>query len=101
MKIRPMNDNVLISRLETVDVTPGGIIIPYASQKKSAQAKVVAVGPGKVDKNGRFVETTVKPGDIVLLSEWSGQEVQVDGEDLLFVGEPEILAVIESETKIG
>jgi chaperonin GroES len=96
MEIRPMNDNVLIRRAEVQDVTPGGIIIPEAAKRKSTRAEVVAVGPGKVDKNGlRFIETTVKPGDIVLLSEWSGQEVVVDGETLLFVGEPEILAVIE------
>lgn len=95
MEIRPMNDNVLIKRADVQDVTPGGIIIPEAAKRKSTRAEVVAVGPGKVDKNGRFIETTVKPGDLVLLSEWSGQEVVVDGETLLFVGEPEILAVIE------
>jgi chaperonin GroES len=95
MILKPMNDNVLIKRAATADTTPGGIIIPEVAKRKATRAQVVAVGPGKVDKSGRFIETTVKPGDMVLISEWSGQEISVDGEVHIFVGEPEILAVFE------
>jgi chaperonin GroES len=97
MKLKPMTDNVLIRREKAQDVTPGGIIIPDVAQREPTTAEVVAVGSGKVTKQGVFVPTTVKPGDKVLISEWSGQQVELDGQTHLFVSEGEILAVLSDE----
>jgi chaperonin GroES len=98
MKLKPMSDNVLIQRTAAQEVTPGGIIIPDAAQKKTTTAVVVAVGPGKVSKDGVLLPMTVKPGDTVLLSEWSGQEIELGGEKHIFVGEGEILAIFETSS---
>jgi chaperonin GroES len=97
MKIRMIGNNVLLKRAASEAVTPGGIIIPDSHQKKSTYAEVVAVGPGAVNKQGVFVETTVKPGDTVLMSQWTGAEMKHDGQSLLIAGEDEILAVVEND----
>lgn len=97
MKLRPIQDNVLIRRLPQETVTPGGIIIPDKAQAKATQAEVVAAGPGKHNKEGVLIPMTVKPGDKILISKWSGHEVTVDGEVHVFVGQDEIVAVLEEE----
>lgn len=93
MNVRPLNDRVLVTRLESEAVSPGGIIIPEKARTKSTRAKVVAVGPGRRLDNGKRVEPLVKPGDIVTLGKYSGNEVEVNGEKCLFVIGEEILAV--------
>jgi chaperonin GroES len=95
MKIRPLGDRVLVKRLESEERTKGGIIIPDTAKEKPIEAKVVAVGPGKRDDNGKLVEPSVKAGDRVLFGKYSGTEVKLDGEEHLILREEDILGVIE------
>ncbi|MBR7158395.1 MAG: co-chaperone GroES [Alphaproteobacteria bacterium] len=96
MKFRPLHDRVLLKRVEEDKKTLGGIIIPDTAKEKPSQGEVIAVGPGGRDEDGKIVQMSVKVGDRVLFSKWSGTEVKVDGEDLLIVKESEILGVIEA-----
>ena len=95
MKILPTGNGVLIKRADPATTTPGGIIIPDMSQEKATEAIVLGVGPGKVLGNGRRVEPNVKIGDRVILSKWSGAELEIDGKDYLIVSEDEIMVVYE------
>ena len=95
MKIRPLQDRVLIKRLEETTKTAGGIIIPDTAKEKPSEGLVEAVGPGAVGTDGKVVPMTVKVGDKVLFGKWSGSEVKVNGEERLLVKESEILGVIE------
>lgn len=94
MQLKMLADKVLMRRAEAEAVSPGGIIIPEKAKEKSTYATVVAVGPGKFE-HGKFVETTVKEGEMVLLPKWGGDTVKVNGEDLLVVVESDILAIVE------
>ena len=95
MKIRPLQDRVLINRLEETTKTAGGIIIPDTAKEKPSEGLVEAVGPGAVGTDGKVIPMTVKVGDKVLFGKWSGSEVKVNGEERLLVKESEILGVIE------
>ena len=95
MKIRPLQDRVLIKRLEETTKTAGGIIIPDTAKEKPSEGLVEAVGPGAVGTDGKVIPMTVKVGDKVLFGKWSGSEVKVNGEERLLVKESEILGVIE------
>ena len=95
MKIRPLQDRVLIKRLEETTKTAGGIIIPNTAKEKPSEGLVEAVGPGAVGTDGKVIPMTVKVGDKVLFGKWSGSEVKVNGEERLLVKESEILGVIE------
>ncbi len=94
MKIKPLQDRVIVKRLEEEEKTAGGIIIPDTAKEKPQQGKVLAVGPGKVLEGGTRVEMTVKVGDKVLFGKYSGSEVKLDGEELLIMREDDILGVI-------
>ena len=94
--IRPLNDRVLIKRLEAEQKTAGGILIPDNAKEKPAEGLVVAVGNGKLLDNGQRLTIAVKEGDKVLFGKWSGSEVKIQGQDYLLVKEDEILAVIEA-----
>ena len=94
--IRPLNDRVLIKRLEAEQKTAGGILIPDNAKEKPAEGLVVAVGNGKVLENGDRVYLSVKEGDKVLFGKWSGSEVKVSGQDYVLMKEDEILAVVEA-----
>ena len=100
MSFRPLHDRVLIRPLEQDTKTKGGIIIPDTAKEKPVEGKVVAVGPGARDENGKLHPLDIKVGDRVLYGKWSGTEVKVDGEDLLIVKESDVMGVIE-ETKAG
>ena len=100
MSFRPLHDRVLIQPLEQDTKTKGGIIIPDTAKEKPVEGKVVAVGPGARDENGKLRPLDVKVGDHVLYGKWSGTEVKVDGEDVLIVKESDIMGVIE-QTKAG
>jgi len=100
MSFRPLHDRVLIQPLEQEAKTKGGIIIPDTAKEKPVEGKVIAVGPGGRDENGKLRPLDVKVGDRVLYGKWSGTEVKVDGEDVLIVKESDIMGVIE-ETKAG
>lgn len=95
MKIRPLQDRVLIKRVEEEEKTKGGIIIPDTAKEKPMEGLVVAVGPGALDKDGRRREPEVKQGDRILFSKYSGTDVKIDGEDHLIMREEDILAVLD------
>jgi chaperonin GroES len=96
MKIRPLADRVLVRRVEAEERTKGGIVIPDTAKEKPTEAKVVAIGKGKVGDDGEVQPLTVKVGDRVLLSRYGGSEVRLNGEEHLIVREDEIYAIIES-----
>jgi len=95
MKIRPLNDRLLVKRLEEEAKTAGGIIIPDTAKEKPAEGKVMAVGPGKLNDKGERVGLQVKEGDRVLFSKYGGTDVKLDGDDYLIMREDDILGVIE------
>src|SRR5438477_10858260 len=101
MKLRPLQDRVLIRRVEPETKTLGGIFIPDTAQEKPAEGEVVAVGPGVRDEQGKLHPLDVRSGDRVLFSKWSGTEVKLDGEDLMMMKESDLLGVLDTtiETK--
>jgi chaperonin GroES len=94
ISIKPLQDRVIVQRLEEEEKTAGGIIIPDSAKEKPQQGKIVAVGPGKVLEGGTKVELTVKAGDTVLFGKYAGSEVSLDGADYLIMREDDILGVI-------
>jgi chaperonin GroES len=95
MKIRPLNDRILVQRLEGEEKTKGGIIIPDTAKEKPAEGKVVAVGNGKLNDKGDRVPVEVKVGDRVLFSKYGGTEVKIEGTEYLIMREDDILGVVE------
>ena|SRR5215813_11056141 len=96
MKFRPLQDRVLIKRLEDgVEKTKGGLYIPDTAKEKPQQGKVIAVGKGRVSEEGKVTPLDVKAGDKVLFGKYSGSEIKVDGEELLIMREEDILGVVE------
>ncbi|PIE57551.1 MAG: co-chaperone GroES [Desulfobulbus propionicus] len=96
MNIRPLNDRILVKRLEGEEKTAGGIIIPDSAKEKPAEGEIVAVGPGKLGDNGERVAMDVAVGDRVLFSKYGGTDVKLDGEDYLIMREDDILGVVEA-----
>ena len=94
MNLKPLRDRVLLKRLEEEEKTAGGIIIPDTAKEKPMEAKVLAVGPGSRNDKGQVTPMDVKNGDRVLIGKWAGTEVTVDGQDLLIVGESDIMGVL-------
>ena len=94
-KIIPLGDRVLVKRLEADEVTKGGIILPDSAKEKPREAKVISVGAGQLNEEGKRTPLTVKKGDRVLFSAYGGTEIKVGGEDYLILSEDEILAIIE------
>lgn len=95
MKVRPLHDRVLVKRVEEEKKTKGGIIIPDSATEKPIEGKVVAVGNGRVDKDGKVSALDVKAGDRVLFGKYSGTEVKIDGVEHLIMREDDILAVMD------
>jgi chaperonin GroES len=95
MKIVPLNDRVLVKRVEEVQMTKGGIFIPDTAKEKPIEGKVTAVGSGKIADNGERVALPVKAGDRVLFGKYAGTEIKVEGEEHLMMREDDILAIIE------
>ena len=95
MKIRPLHDRIIVKRLDEETKTAGGLFIPDTAKEKPIQGKVLAVGAGKRDKDGKLVALDVKAGDKVLFSKYSGTEVKIDGEEHLIMREDDLLAVID------
>ena len=96
MKIRPLNDRLLVERLEEETTTAGGIIIPDSAKEKPAEGKIVAAGKGKRNKKGEHMSMEVKVGDRVLFSKYGGTDVRVEGVDYLIMREEDILGVVEA-----
>jgi chaperonin GroES len=94
MAFRPLGDRVLIKRVDEEEKTKGGIIIPDTAKEKPQEGKVVSVGPGARDENGKLQPLDVKKGDRILFGKWSGTEVKIDGEDLLIMKESDVLGVL-------
>jgi chaperonin GroES len=95
MKIRPLNDRVIVQRIAEEEVTKGGIIIPDSAKEKPQEGKVIAVGNGKVLENGTKLPMDVKVGDKILFGKYAGTEIKIEGEELLMMREDDILGVIE------
>ena len=94
MKIRPLNDRILVVRIGETEKTTGGIIIPDTAKEKPQEGKVVAVGPGKWDDNGKRVPLEVKKGDRVLFGKYAGNEITIEGVEHLMMREDDILGII-------
>merc|ERR1712138_123826 len=94
MKFRPLHDRVVVERLDSDEKTAGGIIIPDSAQEKPMQGKILAVGGGARDDNGKIQPLDVKQGDTVLFGKWSGTEVKIDGKDLLIMKESDIMGIV-------
>ena len=95
MTFRPLQDRVVLKKVEEEQKSAGGIIIPDTAQERSVKGDVVAVGPGKKDKDGEHMEMSVKPGDRVMYGKFAGTEVSIDGEDHLVMREEDIIAQVE------
>jgi chaperonin GroES len=94
MKIRPLNDRVLVVRIEEKEKTSGGIIIPDTAKEKPQEGKVIAVGPGKWDENGKRIPPDVKKDDRVLFGKYSGNEITIEGVEHLIMREDDILGIM-------
>ena len=95
VRIRPLHDRVIVQRLEEGEQKVGGIIIPDTAKEKPQQGKVIAVGKGKVEKDGKITPLDVKANDTVLFGKYAGQEIKIDGNEYLIIREEEVLGVIE------
>ena len=97
MKIRPLQDRVIVKRLEEEEKTKGGIIIPDTAKEKPQEGKVTAVGKGKVTEDGKLIPMDVKVGDRILFGKYSGAEIKIAGEEHLIMREDDILGIIEGK----
>ena len=97
MKIRPLQDRVIVKRLEEEEKTKGGIIIPDSAKEKPQEGKVIAVGKGKVTEEGKVIPLDVKVGDKILFGKYSGTEIKIEGEEHLIMREEDILGIIEGK----
>ena len=94
MKVKPLNDRVLVQRIEEVQVTKGGIVIPDSAKEKPIEGRIIAVGPGKMSDAGNRMTLQVKVGDRVLFGKYAGTEIKIEGEEYLMMREEDLLAVI-------
>lgn len=97
MKIRPLQDRVIVKRLAEEEKTKGGIIIPDTAKEKPQEGKVIAVGKGKVTEEGKLIPLDVKAGDKILFGKYSGTEIKIEGEEHLIMREEDILGIIEGK----
>ena len=97
MKIRPLQDRILVERIEE-ELKKGGIIIPDSAKEKPQQGKVIAAGPGRIDEKGNRIPMEVKKGDTILFGKYSGNEIRIGEEEHLIMREDDVLAVIEKES---
>jgi chaperonin GroES len=95
MKIKPLQDRLVIKRIEEEEKTKGGIIIPDSAKEKPQEGRVVAVGDGKMLESGQKAPMTVKPGDKILFGKYSGSEIKIDGEEHLIMREDDVLGIVE------
>jgi len=97
MKIRPLHDRLIVKRLEEEEKTRGGIIIPDTAKEKPIEGKVIAVGEGRISKEGKKIPMEIKKGDRILFAKYGGTEVKIDGDEHLMMREEDVLAIIEKE----
>ena len=98
MKFRPLHDRVVVERIDAEAKSAGGIIIPDTAKEKPQQGKVVGVGPGGRDESGKLIPIDLRVGDQVLFGKWSGNEVKIDGAELLIMKESDIMGVLDEAT---
>lgn len=98
MKIKPLHDNILVKRVEEAEKTKGGIYIPDTAKEKPAEGEVVAVGSGRIGKDGKLIPLAVKEGDRVLFQKYAGTEVKIEGEEYLIMDEDSVMAIIERDS---
>ena len=96
MKVKPLHDRIMVQRLESDKKTTGGIIIPDTAKEKPQEAKVIAVGPGRTDDEGKKIPMELKAGDKILFGKYSGTDVKIDGVEHLIMKEDDVLGIIES-----
>ena len=96
MKFRPLHDRVVVQRIEAEEKTKGGIIIPDTAKEKPQEGKIIAVGPGVRDNNGKVNPLDVKVGDRILFGKWSGSEIKLDGVDYLVMKETDVIGVVNA-----
>ena len=94
MKFKPLHDRILIKRLEESEKTKGGIIIPDTAKEKPSEGEILAVGPGVLNKDGNRNVLDVKVGDKILFSKYSGDEVKIDGQDLIIIKEEDVIGIL-------
>ena len=97
MKVRPLHDRLIVKRLEEEEKTKGGIIIPDTAKEKPIEGRAIAVGTGRIGKDGKKIPVDVKKGDRILFAKYGGTEVKIDGEEHLMMREEDVLAIIEKE----
>ncbi|MBL7178853.1 MAG: co-chaperone GroES [Desulfobacterales bacterium] len=95
MKIKPLNDRVLVLRIDEEQTSAGGIIIPDTAKEKPQEGKIIAVGPGKMGDDGKRIPLEVKKGDRILFSKYAGAEIKIDGVEHIFMKEDDILGVLD------
>jgi len=95
MKLRPLNDRILVKRVEEESTTKGGIIIPDSAKEKPAEGKVISVGNGKMNEDGKRIPVEIKEGDRILFGKYGGSEVKIGGEEYLIMREDDVLGIIE------
>ena len=95
VKLRPLHDRIIIERIDEGEQKVGGIIIPDTAKEKPQQGKVIAVGKGRLEKDGKITPLDVKAGDTILFGKYAGQEIKLDGNEYLIIREEEVLGVIE------
>ncbi len=97
MKVKPLYDRILVQRMEQKEQVKGGIIIPDTAKEKPLEAKVVAVGEGRFDDNGKRVPLTVKEGDVILIGKYAGTDIKIEDDEYVILREDEVLAIIEKK----
>lgn len=95
MNVRPLSDRILVRRVDAEEQVKGGIIIPDTAVETPQEAEVIAVGPGKLDKNGGVIAPAVKSGEKILIGKYAGTEIEVEGDDYVIVNEDEVLGIIQ------
>jgi chaperonin GroES len=95
MRIKPLNDRILVKRLEAEERTKGGIVLPETAKEKPKEGEVIAVGPGKISDSGKRQELQVKKGDKIIFESYAGTEIKVEGKEYLLMREDDILGIIE------
>jgi len=95
MKFRPLHDRILVERVESEEVTKGGIILPDTAKEKPQQGKVIAVGSGKKTEEGKLIPLEIKAGDVILFGKYSGSEIKVEGTEYLIMKEDDVLGIVE------
>jgi chaperonin GroES len=95
MKVRPLHDRLIVKRIDEEEKTAGGIIIPDTAKEKPQEGRVIAVGPGKVNEDGKITPLDVSKGDRVLFSKYAGTEIQLEGVEHLIIREDDVLAIVK------